>query len=132
MVLRGALSAFSRKSRLPLSSTMQMVTSTCWRCASASAAATMVLMAARFRYFLLGRSAADAVRSRHRVATVSLNMDVLNMVSDASTGSYGFPESSTPEAETARLGSLADRFVRQGLLTCFPKDLRRDRIFAVD
>src|SRR5713226_8015823 len=109
MVLRGALSAFSRKSRLPLSSTMQIVTSTCWRCASASAAATMVLMAARFRYFLLGSSAADAVRRRQTRAAVSLGIDDLNMASDASTGSYAFPESSTPDAEIARLGRLGDR-----------------------
>src|SRR6266851_3890716 len=92
MVLRGALSAFSRKSRLPLSSTMQMVTSTCWRCASASAPATMVLIVARFRYFLLGRSAADAVRARQTRAAVSLETANLDMGRDGSTGWEGFPE----------------------------------------
>src|SRR5882724_9824666 len=47
---------------------MQMVTCTLRLCASASDAATIVLMAARFRYLLLGSSAAQAsitdVRSR--------------------------------------------------------------------
>src|SRR5712692_4554777 len=70
MVLSPAPSAFWRKSRLPLSSTMQMVTCTFRLCASASAAAAIVLMAARFSHFLLGSSAAQArvteVRSRIR------------------------------------------------------------------
>src|ERR1700722_11929422 len=56
MVLSGAPSAFCRNSRFPLSSTTQRVTSTPRFLASASAAATMVLIAARSRYFLLGRS----------------------------------------------------------------------------
>src|SRR5882724_9306687 len=63
-----APSAFWRKSRLPLSSTMHMVTCTFRLCASASAAAAIVLMAARFSHFLLGSSTAQArdteVRSR--------------------------------------------------------------------
>src|SRR6266851_1905607 len=101
MVLRGALSAFSRKSRLPLSSTMQMVTSTCWRCASASAAATMVLTAARFRYFLLGKSAADAIRTRQRRAAVIVTC--FDMGRDGSTWWRGFPDARAEFSST--LGS---------------------------
>src|SRR6476620_5997958 len=80
MVLSEAASAFSRKSRLPLSSTIQMVTSTFCFLASASAAATMVLIAARFRYFRVGRSADDeaatddAVAARLSITRKSLNM----------------------------------------------------------
>src|SRR5579883_1299345 len=58
MVLSDTPSAFCKNSKLPLSSTTTMVTCTLRCCASCSAAATMVLMAARFRYFLVGRSAA--------------------------------------------------------------------------
>src|ERR1035441_9542890 len=61
MVFNPAPSAFCRKSRLPLSSTMQIVTCTVRFWASDSAAATMVLMAARFRVFLEGRSAAETM-----------------------------------------------------------------------
>src|SRR5271157_4828789 len=60
MVFSEAPSAFCRNSRFPLSSMMQMVTCTLRFAASLSAAATMVLMAARFRYFRVGSSAADA------------------------------------------------------------------------
>src|SRR5947208_16933257 len=74
MVLREAASAFWRKSRLPLSSTKQIVTST-WRFwASASAAATMVLMAVRFRYFLEGRSVAEDAMENASVTKSSFNM----------------------------------------------------------
>src|SRR5258706_13920760 len=74
MVLREALSAFCKKSRLPLSSTMQMVTSTLSFLASASAAATIVLMAARLMYFLVGKSAEYVVANKHNRANVRLNM----------------------------------------------------------
>src|SRR5882762_8182022 len=74
MVLREAASAFWRKRRLPLSSTMQIVTSTLRFLASASAAATMVLMAARLMNFLDGRSAAEAVVIRASITKSSLNM----------------------------------------------------------
>src|SRR5882672_8543051 len=74
MVFREAVSAFCRKRRLPLSSTMQMVTSTLSFFASASAAATIVLMAARLMYFLLGKSAEYVVATRHNRANVRLNM----------------------------------------------------------
>src|SRR5882762_2683357 len=74
MVLREAVSAFCKKSRLPLSSTMQMVTSTLSFLASASAAATIVLMAARLMYFLLGKSAEYVVATKHNTANVRLNM----------------------------------------------------------
>src|SRR5271168_4903903 len=74
MVLSEAASAFCRKRRLPLSSTMQMVTSTLRFLASVSAAATMVLMAARLMYFLDGRSAAEAVVIRASITKSSLNM----------------------------------------------------------
>src|ERR1022692_749091 len=67
MVFNPAPSAFCRKRRLPLSSTTQMVTWTLRFWASASAAATMVLMAARFKVFLAGRSAADRVGIRVRL-----------------------------------------------------------------
>ena len=80
MVLNEAASAFSRKSRLPLSSTMQIVTSTFCFLASASAAATMVLIAARFRYFLVGRSADDAAATDDAVtARLSITKNSLNM-----------------------------------------------------
>src|SRR5258708_7828799 len=75
MVFREAASAFWKNSRLPLSSTMQMVTSTCRFWASTSAAATIVLMAAKFRYFLVGRSAAKAVAAKKAsIAKSSLSM----------------------------------------------------------
>src|SRR5260370_35773012 len=75
MVFREAASAFWKNSRLPLSSTMQMVTSTCRFWASASAAATIVLMADRFKYFLVGRSAAKAVAAKKAsIAKSSLSM----------------------------------------------------------
>src|SRR5882724_3024394 len=74
MVLRDAVSAFCKKRRLPLSSTMQMVTSTLSFLASASAAATIVLMAARLTYFLLGKSAEYVVATKHNRANVRLNM----------------------------------------------------------
>src|SRR4029077_855057 len=74
MVLSEAPSAFWRKRRLPLSSTMQMVTSTFCFLASASAAATIVLMAARLMYFLDGRSAAKAVATKASVTKSSLIM----------------------------------------------------------
>src|SRR5258708_6149350 len=88
MVFGGGGSAFSRERRVPVSSTVQMVTLTCWRCASASAAAAMVLVGARVRYFLVGRAAADAIRARQKRAAVSL---IVNMGRDSSTGWEGFP-----------------------------------------
>jgi hypothetical protein len=57
-----------------LSSTMQIVTDTFWRLASASAAATIVLIAARFKYFLEGKSAAIIVPIRQSTTTSGLNM----------------------------------------------------------
>src|SRR5207245_10289300 len=74
MVLSGAPSAFCKKSRLPLSSTIQSVTSTFSSLAFASAAATIVLIAARFRYLLLGRSADDASATKPNPTKNSLNM----------------------------------------------------------
>src|SRR5882762_961012 len=74
MVLREAVSAFCKKRRLPLSSTMQMVTSTLSFLASASAAATMVLMAARLMYFLLGRSAETAVATKPSMTIAIFNI----------------------------------------------------------
>src|SRR5882672_7080331 len=80
MVLMDAASAFSRKSRLPLSSTIQIVTSTFCFLASASAAATMVLIAARFKYFRVGRSADDGAATEDAVATrLSITTSSLNM-----------------------------------------------------
>src|SRR6476620_10131582 len=80
MVLSVAASAFSRKSRLPLSSTIQMVTSTFCFLASASAAATIVLIAARFRYFRAGRSADDVAATDDAVAArLSITKSSLNM-----------------------------------------------------
>src|SRR5271154_506931 len=73
-VLSEAPSAFSRKSKLPLSSTMQIVTSTFSSLAFASEAATIVLMAARFRYFLLGRSLACMVIADKSITANTLNM----------------------------------------------------------
>src|SRR5882762_2125524 len=89
MVLWDALSAFSRNSRLPLSSTMQTVTSTCRFWASASAAATIVLMAARFRYLLLGSSATAIPTS-----TQSMTVSSLSMGTDATSCICGFPDES--------------------------------------
>src|SRR5882757_9559761 len=74
MVLSDAPSAFSRKSKLPLSSTTQMVTCTFRFLASASAAATIVLMVARSRYFLLGRSVAGIAEKKLNMTKSSLNM----------------------------------------------------------
>src|SRR5450755_1645243 len=74
MVFRVAPSAFCKNSKLPLSSMMQMVTCTLRFCASASAAAAIVLRAARFRYFLEGRSAAEARKTTLRKNTTSLSM----------------------------------------------------------
>src|SRR5450755_343612 len=70
MVFNPAPSPFCRKSKLPLSSTMQIVTCTLRRWASDSAAVTMALIAARFKDFLTGRSAADriGIRIRARIA----------------------------------------------------------------
>src|SRR5258707_10058210 len=80
MVLSDAPSAFCRKSRLPLSSTIQIVTSTFCFLASASAAATMVLIAARFKYFRVGRSADDGAATEDAVATrLSITTSSLNM-----------------------------------------------------
>jgi hypothetical protein len=73
-VLRGAPSAFCRKRRLPLSSTMQRLTSTFRLWASASAAETMVLMAARLSCFLDGRSVAKVSATRARIAVSCLSM----------------------------------------------------------
>src|SRR5258708_2416235 len=58
---------------------MQMDTLTCCRSASASAAATRVLTALRSRYFLLGRSAAEAVIASANTAIVSLTRDGSNV-----------------------------------------------------
>src|SRR5690242_17864949 len=71
---------------------MQMVTCTFCRWASASAPATMALIAARFRYFLLGRSAADA-----NTLTQRTNIKNLNMAEDSSTGECRWPDG-VPEA----------------------------------
>src|ERR1035437_3227005 len=73
MVFNPAPSAFCRKSRLPLSSTMQIVTCTLRFWASDSAAATMVLMSAMFRVFLEGRSAAEimGIRVKVRIAVIA-------------------------------------------------------------
>src|ERR1700758_3943473 len=68
MVLKDAPSAFSKKSKFPVGSTMQIVTSTFSSLALASDAATIVLMAVRLRYFLLGRSAADTVMAGISIA----------------------------------------------------------------
>src|ERR1700687_4090959 len=59
---------------------MQIVTSTFCFLASASAAATMVLIAARFRYFRVGRSADDGAATEDAVATrLSITASSLNM-----------------------------------------------------
>ena len=73
-VLMETPSPFWRKSRAPFSSTMQMVTDTFWRAASASAATTIFLMAARFKYFFEGRSAAISVPIRMNAISSDLNM----------------------------------------------------------
>src|SRR5580658_3084747 len=73
-VLSEAPSSFSRKSKLPLSSTMQMVTCTFISWAFASEAATMVLMAARFKYFRLGRSLPYMVISGSSITANRLNI----------------------------------------------------------
>src|SRR5262249_34892760 len=73
-VLIPAPSAFWRKSRLPLSSTMQMVTCASRFLASVSAAPTMVLSAARLRYLRVGSSAALASSTQVRAARVKLIM----------------------------------------------------------
>src|SRR5258706_1708194 len=77
MVLRPAESPFCRNSRLPLSSTMQIVTCTFRFSASASAAVTIVLTAARLRNFLLGRSAADVNVIRVTSNATSLGMPII-------------------------------------------------------
>src|SRR5438270_6749968 len=53
---------------------MQIVTCTLRFCASCSAAAAIILMAARFRYFREGRSTADAsmIAVRSRAASLSM------------------------------------------------------------
>ena len=56
---------------------MQMVTCTLRFCASASAAATIVLSAARFKYFFEGRSAAEARKATLRNSTTSLSMALM-------------------------------------------------------
>jgi hypothetical protein len=53
---------------------MQMVTCTLRFAASLSAAATIVLMAAKFRYFREGSSAADATNTALKQITRSFNM----------------------------------------------------------
>src|SRR5262245_33041385 len=77
---------------------MQIVTSTCNFCASASAAATIVLMAARFRYFLVGSSAAAMPTS-----TQSTTASSLSMVRDATTCTCGFPRERACKKTLARL-----------------------------
>src|SRR5580692_308305 len=74
MVLNDAPSAFSRKRRFPLSSTIQMVTSTLSFFASASAAATNALIVARSRRFLVGSSATETATMKVSITTKSLNM----------------------------------------------------------
>src|SRR5580693_6195775 len=74
MVLNDAPSAFSRKRRFPLSSTIQMVTSTLSFFASASAAATNALIVPRSRRFLVGSSATETATMKVSITTKSLNM----------------------------------------------------------
>src|ERR1700694_5399854 len=94
MVLREAPSAFWRKSRFALSSTIQIVTSTFCFLASASAAATMVLIAARFRYFRVGRSADDGAATEDAAATrLSITTSSLNMRRMLPQGESQFPVS---------------------------------------
>ena len=66
---------------------MQMVTCTLRFCASVSAAATIVLSAARFKYFLEGRSAAEARKTTLSNNTTSLSM--ANMISKSATDYAG-------------------------------------------
>ncbi len=53
---------------------MTIVTDTFWRLASASAPATIVLIAARSRYFLEGKSEAVSVPARQSATSNALNM----------------------------------------------------------
>src|SRR5438876_1112692 len=74
MVVSPAPSAFWRNRRFALSSMTTIVTWTLRLCISASAAATIVLIAARFKYFLDGRSAAVAISAALRQRTRSFSM----------------------------------------------------------
>ena len=74
MVLSGAAPAFGRKSRLPLSSTVQIVTSTFsffWP--ALQRPRPLVLIAARFTDFLVGRSAEYAAAKKPSTAKSSLD-----------------------------------------------------------
>ena len=53
---------------------MTIVTGTFWRLASASAPATIVLIAARFKYFFEGKSEARSVPIRLNATDIDLNM----------------------------------------------------------
>src|SRR4051794_4534221 len=79
MVFSDTLSPFWRKSRFPLSSTMHIVTFTLRFAASASAPATIALIAATLRYFLVGKSAAVNAMAAAKETAISLNMG--NMLS---------------------------------------------------
>src|SRR6266478_2465771 len=83
MVLIGAASPFCRKSRFPLSSTMQIVTSTLRFFASASAAATMVLTAARSKYFFVGKSFEGIAPARLSNTKSKLNMRAMLSIAPA-------------------------------------------------
>src|SRR6266436_8365988 len=69
-----AVSPFCKNSKFPLSSTMQIVTPTLRFFASASAAATIVLMAARSKYFFFGKSFAGIAPARLSNTKSRLNM----------------------------------------------------------
>src|SRR5215469_14461184 len=74
MVLMGTPSPRSRNNRFPLSSTTQIVTCTCRFAASASAPATIVLTAARSRYFLEGSWAKQFAANTRMTARVRFNI----------------------------------------------------------
>src|SRR5258705_1807781 len=83
IVLIGAASPFCRNNRFPLSSTMQMVTSTLRFFASASAAATMVLTAARSKYFFVGKSLEGETPDKLNNARSRLNMRAMLSIAPA-------------------------------------------------
>jgi len=74
IVFMDAVSPFCKNSKFPLSSTMQIVTPTLRFFASASAAATIVLMAARSKYFFVGKSFAGIAPARLSNTKSRLNM----------------------------------------------------------
>src|SRR6266446_4730278 len=83
IVLIGAASPFCRNNRFPLSSTMQIVTSTLRFFASASAAATIVLTAARSKYFFVGKSLEGETPNRVINARSRLNMRAMLSIAPA-------------------------------------------------